>query len=722
MRDESDDNKMDIGELNRLYQSAESVDKSLFSEQRGNVLLIAGEHYNKRGSKYSSQIRDNRNTDYLKLRLTKNHTHKAHRHYVTSILSYGAAVSINPQIDSEIQDQKDAQLNQAVWNDADYRYRFPELFRNLCSDFAGIGEVFCVMRWNPTLGVNSGYEQLLTEEGVPEFDDNGDPSPDMSKPSLSGDFEFDRTFGFNVLRDPGCQDFRHSPYLIIRGLQETKALRREYKGDEEKLKLITEGSDKEEEFIVFDATRGGYERSKGQTLVKTFYFRPGAQFPKGYYYRTTAQGILEEGELPFGIWPIVHATFDQHPTSPRGRSMVKQARPYQAEINRAASQQALHQITIGDDKILYQAGTKLAPGALLPGVRGLTFQGQAPTVLPGRDGSHFQGYVDSTIAEMNQVLDIADLTTEKTDKGATDVYALLFRSANQRQKLSIYSEIFQQFKIDFVVTFLTLAKEYYPDEMVIPSIGRKEIVNMAEFRKTTPMNQRIKVLPQDDTIETKFGKQISIQHILQYTGTQLGREDIGRLGRQLPFANQEEIFSEFTADYDASRNLILALERGEYPPSMMEDNHDYILKTIANRMKQSDWIFLPQPVKDAFMGKTQEHTQFKTQIEQRVLALKSEYIPSDGHLVACDLYEPNADASKMAKRVRLPESALKWLLDRMQQQNGSQASLQAMNPAQAAGMADMMMQQGMIGQGQQGQPGMPQGGGPETPPPQQGAM
>jgi hypothetical protein len=711
--------KPDIGELNKLYHQAESVDKSLFSEQRGNVLLVAGDHYNKRTSKYP-QSRDGRNQDYMKLRLTKNHTHKAHRHYVTSILSYGSGVSINPQLDGDIQDQKDAELNQAVWRDIEYQYRMDERFRNYCSDFVGIGEVCAVIKFNPNAGIPTGYEQAEDETGNPVFDENNDPAPDMERQTFQGQFEFERVFGFNLLRDPGAQEMQDSPYIIVRAMVNTKKLRAKYASDEEALKSITEDQTSEE-FIVFDASKGGYERTNGQTLVRTFYYRPSEEYPKGYFFTTTRSGILEEGELPFGIWPIVYSGFDEHPTSPRGRSIIKQARPYQSEINRASSQQALHQITVGDDKILYQAGTKLEPGALLPGVRGLTFQGSAPTVLPGRDGGHFQGYVDSNINEMNQMLDIMELTAEKDSKGSTDVYGLLFKSAMQRQKMFIPSQKFQQFKIDFVLICLQMAKEYYTDDILIPAIGKKEMVNLAEFRKTTPMQYRVKILPQDDTLETKFGRQISIQHILQYTGTQLQRADIGRLARHLPFANQEEIFSEFTVDYDNSRNLILALERGEYPATIAEENHDYMLQALGARMKQSDFRFMPPNVQQAFTGKVQEHQQFKAQNEQKIMALKSEYIPVEGNLVSCDLYAPSPDPSKLPKRLRIPESALKWLIEKVQAQSGSLESLNSMNPAQAAGMADMMQQQGMTGQGQPGS--MPNGGGQGQPmPPMQGAM
>lgn len=143
--------------------------------------------------------------------------------------------------------------------------------------------------------------------------------------------------------------------------------------DEGAKKIIGEGDS--DEFIVFDTNKKQYRSENRQSLVRYHFFRPCKQYPQGYYYISTERGILEDGEIPFGIYPIIWQGFDTYSTNPRGYSIIKIARPYQAEINRASSQAATHQITVGDDKIIYQGGTNLAPGALLPGVRGITYQG-----------------------------------------------------------------------------------------------------------------------------------------------------------------------------------------------------------------------------------------------------------------------------------------------------------------------------------------------------------
>jgi len=692
--------KLNIGDLQRLYQESDHIDKYIYAEQRSSILLVAGEHYNKRTQRYFSQIRDNRDlTDYQKLRLTKNYTRKAHNRYLSSIMMYASGIKITPQDDAEMQDVKDAELNESVWQDVKYRYKMRSRMRNWCSDFISIGECIACIKFDETAGEFEGYEPLMNEYGEPYIDQDGTPVPDKKKPRFMGDWIFDRVFGFNFMRDPGAKSYEDSPYIIVRKMVNTKALRRKWADHPEVLKGIEDNAT--EEYVIFDATRGGYERIGGQTMLREYYFRPSLEYPRGYYFIATPSVILAEGELPFGIWPIIYKPFDEHPASPRGRSLIKQVRPYQAEINRASSQQALHQITIGDDKLIYSAGTKLSPGALLPGVRGISYQGAQPQILPGRDGGQYRGYIDGQINELKDIIDFPDIEQSSTGEGGTgDMWAMLFKSSMQRQHLSLYSEKFEEFQIEFVETFLKLAKEYYryyPDRL-IPMIGKREQVNLQEFFKTVPMHYRVHVVPQDNTTETQFGKQLTMQHLLQYTGNNLAREDIGMLAREMPFGNTEQAFSDMTVDYDTFKNMVLSLERGEMPHSTADDNHDYILKKLSARRKQSDFRFLPQQVQEAYALKIQEHNYYKVEKDRALAAAKNEFVPTEGALIAVDMYVPSPNDPTKTRRARIPQTALDWLFQKLQDQTGSLERLEEMSGGLLDQYGEMMSGGGQAGQ------------------------
>jgi len=687
-----------VDDLNKIYLEAEQVDREIFAEQRSNILLVSGDHYSRRGSKYYNQIRDSKAlSDTQKLRLTKNHIHRAARYYKAALTSSVSTAKILPKNESEMQDQKAAELNDSVKEDIKQRYRIKEKVRQYIADFSDIGEACVVLKWRDDLGDVVGYEQAVDEQGQPAVDEQGQPVADEKRPQFSGGFEFERVYGMNVLRHAGAKDMRESECIIIRKMVDKELLLERYQDDAEKTRYVNSASG--EEYVVFDASKGNYDKTKDQILVREHYYRKGPKYPMGYFYISTSAGILEEGELPGGIFPVVWQGFDIFQNSPRGRSWIKQARPYQAEINRAASAIAMHQITLGDDKVLYQAGTKLATGALIPGVRGVTYQGAPPTVLPGRDGSQYMSYVDATIQEMNQILLIPEEFDEKQSQ--MDPYALLFKSVRETARFSEYKEKLEQFIMDFWETTLELAKFYYPDDVLIKAIGKDEVVNIAEFRQTTPLQTIIKIEPQDETADNLMGKFIAYNNILQYVGQKLERDDIGKLIQNMPYLNKADTFSEFTIDTDVVKNDMLALERGEFPEPSPYVDSSYAIRKITVRMKQAGFKYLNPEIQANYEAYKEKYTQIEAQQTQTAMDAKNEFIPVGGALVGCDIYLPNADdPSKSGKRARVPYQALDWLVKKLEAQGMTTDKMEAMNQGNLEDMANMLMR----GQGPQTTP------------------
>lgn len=692
-----------IDELNQLHTESKSLDKESVSEMRSNILLIAGEHYSKRMTDAVAQRGRTQgiNSEAYRLRITKNLLHRAHRVYVSSILTQSPGIAIRPRNPTELQDQKSAELNQSVWNYFKDKYKLKSLIRELCSDFCGTGECVVKVFFDPTRGKLKGYEAMTDEEGNQYVDEMGQPIPDDTKPVFTGEFVSERVYAHNLFRDPSIQKMKDARWLGIEKLDSTKNLKTRYAGQPEKLKYIQEST---EDFVIFDSSKSGYSKEKDQTLLLEYYFKPCQEYPQGYYYITTKTGILEEGELPAGIFPIAWQGFDEHPTKPRASSFVKVARPWQAEINRSASQIALHSVTIGEDKLLYQAGTKVAQGSLLPGVRGLTYQGAPPTILPGRTGEQFFGYLAMQEQEMNRALMLDMLNEEKSVN--LDPMAMLYRSMEQSQKFNFYSVKFGEFLVEYAEILLELAKFYLEDDELIAATGRSEAINIAEFKSSTQLRHLIAVEEQNDTIETKLGKQVALNHIMQYVGTQLSREDIGKLIVQMPFGNWEESFSDFTIDYKNVKNDFLAMERGEQPMISNNDDSNYILKQVAKRKKERDFQTLPPEVQQMYSMYEQFHQQKMAKEAAALKAAESEFIPTGGAMIAADMYIPNEDPSKTPKRVRVPYQALDWLLQTLEKQGMGMDAMENMNKAQVAEVVQMLGQQGAPQLGQESPQGV----------------
>ena len=702
--------KHKLDELNSMYSEAEEADRDLFAEQRSNILLVAGEHYSKTMGRALTRIREySKLAETTKLRLTKNHIHKITRYYENQILSKSPGVTIIPQNENELQDKKDAELNLAVWNHYKRAAKIKEKIRKWVEHFVQVGEVACKIFWDPSKGQLMGYSPQVDEQGMELVDEMGQPVVDMDKPVFTGDFVFETLNGFDLLRSKSAPSMEDSPYLIYRKMVEKKTLMAMYASEPEKLKGI-EDSEKQT-FVVFDQNSQSYSKEDKRVLVKEYYFRACHQYPTGYYFVCTETAILEEGELPFGIFPILWKGFDEYPTTPRGRSIIKVVRPYQAEINRASSQLATHQVTVGDDKIIYQAGTKLAPGALLPGVRGMTFQGAPPQILPGRDGSQFIGYIGQQIDEMYGAAMMEEVLQE--DSGNMEPYSLLHRSMKTQLKFAKYGEKFEEFLKDVCLTFLELAKKYLPDDMLISAVGRSEAVNIAEFRKTTPLVYQISVEEQTDAVDTQLGKQITFTHLLQYAGTSLTREDIGKLMKNMPFVSNKELFSDMTIDADCVQNDMLALERGEQVDVNPYANNEYYVQKFSHRMKQADFRFLAPEIQQMYMQVMQVHEQEIARKVEAEKAAQSEFIPVGGAMIKADMYVPDVNNPTKSSRVELPFQAVDWLIKRLESQGMTMDMLKQMN---AQNMIDIMGATGIQQNGATGGAPLPAGQAAMIPP------
>ncbi len=687
-----------LEDLEKLYTDAETCDKRVFSEQRTNLQLIAGEHYVREGSKYWNRIRDNKQlTDEQRIKLTKNHIQRIMKIYCNAIQSASPGVAIEPKDMKSLQHMKAAELNYAVVQDWKTTDRFDQKKEEWIHNFFEIGEVACKVYWEQNEGTLMGYEQkqlegesigeTLAEGGMEEMEPPTEPEIDEDKPVFSGKVCFKTIYGFNLKRDPDVGDMDDSPFLIVSEMTSMSNVRA--KVGEEAFKELSKSTGVE--YTVFDNNTGSYRNTKNQCLIKEIYFRPTQLIPKGYYYIWVSTKVMSKGELPRGIFPIVYEGCEKQTGNARAHSPIRSLRPCQIELNRCASKVAEHQISIGDDKILYPATGKLAQGSALPGVRGITYSGQQPTILPGRVGDQYLPYMEAQIKEMYQLAEVQEIN-EEVDP-ATDIYSLLYRNLRYKKKFTYYSDKFERFLCKVVETGLEIAKEYMPEETLIPAIGKSEYINIPEFKTTEKLCYRIKVEARADDIESQMGKQLVLNHFLQYAGTNISRQDIGMAMRVSPFLNREEMFKDFTMDYDNITNDILALDRGQWRPPRKNDDHAYVAKKLSSRMNQEDYNQLPPQVHQLYDMKLEMHEKLIVQQAQELQAAQAGFIPSGGYLVKMDYYITGGKDGTSTKRVSVPSESIAWLLDKLQKQGNQMSELVDVGGGPSSDMARMMLQE-----------------------------
>lgn len=679
--------QMTVEELNQLYREAEEADNDLFSEQRSNILLVAGEHYNKKNSRYWQRIRETQNLSReQKIRLTKNHIHKIAKQITNSILRHAPGITIVPFNKTELADQKTAELNRSVWAHAKKQQRISEKVKIWAENFVQQGEVAVKIFWDPMAGEFQGWEAEVDENGMPVLDESGQMK-NSGRPVFSGDLVIETIDSFNLLRPKTAKCMRDAAWLGVRKMVDIKDL--------QAMGLPKEITDKIHEssqntFTVFNGATGSYEETKGQVMVREYYFRKCGQYPNGYFYIATDTVILFEGELPFGVFPVIYTGWDRIATSPRHRSVIKQLRPFQGNINRIASVMAEHQLSLGSDKIIIPNGSKMVNGGTLPGIRAINVTASNPTIVPGRTGSQYLDVLNAEITEMYRIANVEEHDQEIN--GQLDPYVLLFRKQSQKQKFSLYGTTFEGFLVEIAETYLDLARHYFPDDMVIPIIGKKEQVNIAEFKHSEKLCYRIEVEPMSDDIETQMGKQLVLNHLVQYAGTNLSREDFGRLARNMPLIEKSEAFEDFSINSDNVKNDILALDRGEYPTVNFYDDSKYFSQMLSHRMRQPDFKMLDPMIQENYKRYKAEHDELEARKQAMIQAAKDGYIPVSGFLVGCDFYVQDPANPGKTRRARLPYDALNWLIQRLQDQGHELEQLEKMNEGALADIASRMGQ------------------------------
>ena len=125
------------------------------------------------------------------------------------------------------------------------------------------------------------------------------------------------------------------------------------------------------------------------------------------------------------------------------------------------------------------------------------------------------------------------------------------------------------------------------------------------------------------------------------------------------------------------------------------ENHEYMIKRLIHRMKQPDFRFLHPNIQMNYRQKIQAHEMAVVEQQKRIMAIKDEFIPTEGHLVSCDFYyNPDPNDKSKTKRVRLPSSAIQWLLDRLEKQGQSLEKIESLQPEAQADMAQMVAAMG----------------------------
>lgn len=712
-----------IDELDELYNRAAEVDKPIFAEMKTNILLVNNEHYKKVQSGLDRNLRSFNVAKTKRLRLTKNHTQKITSDIKDIFSSQISDYTPIPRNESETSDVKAAELNRAVWISGKEKINWYDLKDRFVDSFVDIGEVAAKVFFDPNQGELRGYEQLLNDEGQPVFlDAQGNmvlepvdmfgnehqPAADESKPQYKGKVCVEYLYPFNLKRDPAADNMKESPYLIYEKMMDVNKAKKLFAADDEDLaRKITETSDTT--YKIFDTNTGSFHEAKNQLKIREFYFRACMEYPKGYYYICTDNDILVHDELPLGeageiAFPIKHEGYDLISTSPRFASPIRPLRQLQVEVNRMASSEAETQLTVGHDKMILSAGATYSKGADLPGIRVIKVAGPAPQVIEGKSGSQFVSSLERTIREMYQVSKLPENESSAAQVG--DPRAELFKNARQRARFTRPMGRLERFGKSIVESYLFFCQSYMPEDEVIRATGKKEAVNIAEFKSVDRNDFQIKVESVSNDFDSMFGKQVELEIIAQYFGKDLPMDIKAALIKNFPFLNKDRALKQVLVDFESPENMVLALDRGEeFVPNKYDDSA-VMLKRLFLRMREADFKMLDPEIQQRYEMVVQAYQQIEKQQAEEMLRAQKGMIPTGGGLCKVDYYvnDVNSKGNITQKRATIPTDTIEWILKQLEDQGLAQERLAELPPAFQADLVNQIPQDAFVNADQMNEP------------------
>lgn len=695
---EKDLKKLTGAELGEMARKSEDLDRAIFAEMRNNAQLVDGNHYDRNRNFYDYGRRPGDAYRYesgKRLRIVKNYIGTIHDEKHNALITDCPEPVILPVSEDEIQDRKCAEIARSVWDDIKRKNNWDCLKDLLASHFLTFGECACYIRFNELQGKFLGYEaaqnetgeyeQMSDPYGEPVMDEMGNEAyeEDENKAMFEGGIEIEYIVPFNILRAPGILDLSKSPYYGIKDPITLEELKKRFDLERQEIDQISQNMGGTNVYL-YDSNTNAVEEKENMAILNTWLFKPTRECPYGYFYVECGQKILQQGDIPYGVFPLIIATQAESSASPRGKSFIRQIRPEQINLNRLASKRAEHSTTIGDDKLVITDGGEVDKEFNYPGIRTLSLSGGDIKHLPGRDGSQFNESIQMDKKDMYEKSRTIGDYDMKDDHGAgkssSNLYSLLFRSLSQKRKNSNLIKRFERFLTEVCTVSVRTAQVFYDEYNLIKTAGKQEFVNIAEFRNLEEQSYDIKVEAVTEDLNSVFGRQLTLQHLLQYAGKNLEPGQIAKIYRDMPFAGKEDIFKDLLIDVKNGDNMILALDRGDqFQPDPL-DNPEYMSKRIIERMRESDFKHLQPQLQQQYNMTLESYKMLHQQKLEMMKQVNAGMIPATGPLVRAEVWVETIGARGQPKtaKMEIPSHALEWLYQRLQEQQAITPGLQTL--------------------------------------------
>ena len=665
-----DDPSRTHSELMEAARASFDADRSIFSEMRTAVRTFAGKHGGDRMEGGGNPLRDPALASSGKsgrnvLRYTKNHIPRLADVFANEIIREAPDVVALPVTGGDPRAAPLAEMNNDVWEH--HKRRCSENYRQKTDDevldFVVVGEVACRLHWD-------AERNCVAEDPIAPYD---------------------------LGRAPGSRSVEDSPWHIHRHVYTMRQLLRMF-GRERAEGMATDSPENtfsnfgESSHTVFQSSRYEYSNMRG-AMICEYYEKPTVSHPNGRFFYFTEAGILKAGPLPGGVYPIVVQRFFKTPKLARGHSFIRNVYRIQMEINRASGQDATNMIHFGDDKFVTNASSDIQMNNVVKGASHIKVSSYGDIkssfmFVEGKGQPKYIDYVKAQIKEMDYLCHVATQMEEKKQpqKGG-DISVVLYHQIKDKKRFVKYAQAFEDYLVTKGKRILDLYRHYLIRTDVIHSGNRDKTILVDDFKSTTDRDYVFQVSPANESDETRLGKQIVVDKILQYKGKELDKTDMGMVLRSSMLSDDKQLMDHFTAAYDSWVNNQIELEKGILPQVSKVEDFAYKTKMLTARMSRPDFQFLDPRAQAAFQQFLSVCEAGVAEAENERLRIEKGVVPTDGALISTDMYRtvPNASGTGMkTEKMKLPQSSLEWLVKVMEAQGVTQDNLSGL-PADSQG-------------------------------------
>ena len=637
------------------------ADRRIFEEMRSSVRAYVGQFG--RGDPMEDDRRanvrgafagaDKKGRSYL--RYAKNHIPRLADVYANEIVREAPDVEVVPVSGGDVRSAPLARMNNDVWEH--HKRKTSENYRQRVDsrvlDFVVVGEVAVKLYWDEE-------KDCVTEEKISPYD---------------------------LGRAPGSESVEDSPWHVFRRVYTRKQLVRIFGA-----KMASAISDPgqastallgETSHTVFQSSRYEYANLEG-ALVMEYYERPTATHPNGRFFFFTEGRILQTGELPGGIYPIVVQRFLKTPGLARGHSFIRNVYRIQTEINRASGQDATNMTHFGDDKFVTNSSSDIQVGNVIQGARHIKVSsyGDLPSSFMFVEGKGLPKYIDYVKAQVREMDYLCHVATQMEEKKQParggDLSVVLYTQIKDKKRFVKYAQGYEDFTVSLGRRVLDLYRHYLVEGDVIHSGNLDEGVLVPDFKNSTDRDFVFKVTAGNESDETRLGKQIVVDKVLQYAGRDMDKTDIGMVLRSSMLSDEKKLMDHFSVPYDSWVNNQIELEKGFMPQVSETEDFSYKARMCTARMNKADFVHLNPQVRALYGQFLQICEQGVAKAENERLRIEKGVVPTDGALINTDMYRtvPNSSGTGMkTEKVKIPQAALEWLTEVLEKQGTTQENL-----------------------------------------------